>query len=366
METLSINRTNSILRDGKVSKSACRRERKNVHGFKANPQPFLTEKIDSIRAMDLIAGIISDMDVAPDERANAVNLISATARWLGLHDFPIPDLSGKDLYETLSKCYQAIQPHLPASHGLNIDFNHRSNEFVLIEHAPCDFPSYTVFFFPLASLNKYKGAIRKVLADFVSLLYLNGPYEWPDESYDFSLTLEIHEYDDHSPDEDIAKFIEIYRRGEFMELRKEIMAIQPEGLPERILSGIDRLPQSDKDTFAALLESIRQGINILSEGDIMSFRYFPDDCTIPSMTNDDEDSILTLDRLFVMCYSIDGSVDPIFDYALSSISEESNIIACEDAMDYHILSKDDQSIFIASDYPERWTKWYDQFLTHYE
>ena len=74
--------------------------------------------------------------------------------------------------------------------------------------------------------------------------------------------------------------------------------------------------------------------------------------------------ILTLDRLFVMCYSLDEAKDPMVEMAISSISEEANLIETEEVMDYHILSGNDEKAFEPSKYPSRWAEWFNDLLNN--
>lgn len=364
METLSGTRQHSLGRTKEGAKPSRRSKRTHVFGGKATPQSFLTETIGDIRAIDLMSGILSLADVPPYGTANVANLISATRRWFKLHNLPEPNIKGKDVFDVISKCHQLISAHLPERHGLNIDYSYQSHELVLIEYSTCDFPYYTVFFFPVSCIDTFKGKMRSLVLNFTAFMYRQTPFIWPEDSFDFSSLLDI--YEEEREDEDTREIINTYRTGDFKRLQDEIVSVDVDDLDKRILAQISALSSTDKGIYADLIETIKNGVGLLSEHNLSSFRYFPDDCTIPCYTKEAEDGILTLDRLFVMCYSLDEAKDPMVEMAISSISEEAGLLECEDVMDYHILSGNDEQAFAPSNYPSRWATWFNKLLNNIE
>lgn len=362
METLSGTRQHSLGRTKEGAKPSRRSKRTHVFGGKATPQSFLTETIGDIRAIDLMSGILSLADVPPYGTANVANLISATRRWFKLHNLPEPNIKGKDVFDVISKCHQLISAHLPERHGLNIDYSYQSHELVLIEYSTCDFSYYTVFFFPVSCIDTFKGKMRSLVLNFTAFMYRQTPFIWPEDSFDFSSLLDI--YEEEREDEDTREIINTYRTGDFKRLQDEIVSVDVDDLDKRILAQISALSSTDKGIYADLIETIKNGVGLLSEHNLSSFRYFPDDCTIPCYTKEAEDVILTLDRLFVMCYSLDEAKDPMVEMAISSISEETNLIETEEVMDYHILSGNDEKAFEPSKYPSRWAEWFNDLLNN--
>lgn len=364
METLSGTRRHSFGRTKEGAKPSRRSKRTHVFGGKATPQSFLTETIGDIRAIDLMSGILSLADVPAYGAANVANLISATRRWFKLHNLPEPDIKGKDVFEVMAKCHQLISAHLPERHGLNIDYSYQSNELVLIEYSTCVFPFYTVFFFPVSCIDDFNGKMRSLVLNFIAFMYHQTPFIWPEDSFDFSSLLDI--YEEEREDEDTREIINTYRTGDFKRLQNEIVSVCVEDIDKRILAQISALSSTDKGIYADLIETIKNGVELLSEHNLDSFRYFPDDCTIPCYTMEAEDGILTLERLFVMCYSLDEAKDPMVEMAISSISEEAGLLECEEVMDYHILSGNDEQAFSPSNYPSRWAEWFNKLLNNIE
>lgn len=364
METLSSTGKHSLGRTKEGAKLSRRQKRTHVFGRKATPQSFLTETIGDIRTIDLMDGILSITDIPAHGVANAANLISATQRWFQLHNLPAPEISGRDTFDVISKCHQLISAHLPEHHGLNIDYSYQSKELILIEYANCDFPYYTVFFFPISCLNKFKGKMRSLVLNFTAYLYGHAPFIWPEDSFDFSSLFEI--YDDEEPDQETQEIIETYRNGDFKRLQDEVVSVDIGNLDKRILAQISSLPPEDARKYADLIDTIKEGVSLLGECNLGSFRYFPEDCSIPDFTMEAEDGIFTLERLFVMSYSLDESIDPMVEIAISSISEEANLIEMEEVMDYHAISSNDKKAFKPSTYPTRWAKWFNELLNNIE
>lgn len=339
------------------------RSRATFRPKRCNEYSFLSEPIREIAYFDINSRLIFAGGV--DWERNLPYLEASARKWCELHDVPYEIEQGKTPYETVSRIY-AYLTKVTDEYRFDLDYDSEDKLLKFMEYRYCDFPEYTVFYLPAKYINRYEGQMREVMKRFVSFVYYEGLFNSVDDSFDFSMMMEMDCRDlIEDGDTATADMIESYKHGEARALFNEIEGVKKEDRSEESINAlIESLPERDKFLNERLIENMRRGMKLIKEDDLRNHSYFDGYCSDSKYDTRFEDGDYILpDRMFVMCYGMDNEEeDPLASGAVRSFSEEANNMEVLYFRDGHHLTPFDKEIFEPSTYPQEWADWFSEFL----
>lgn len=358
MATPSKNRSNTSGLRTKTHSSR-NRSRAAFRPQKYNQYAFLTEPIKEIAYPK--SSIDSIFGGSIDWESNLPYIIASAKRWCELHGKPykVENDDGNPVV-TVGRIYRYLSA-LTDEYRFDIDYVEKEERLKIIEYRYCDFPEYTIFYLPAKYINSFEGEMREIMLRFVSFVFYNTLYCFPEDSYDFSMLYDIPFEEEE--DTDIIKMIKSYKDGEANDLFEEIIGVPKENrTKEAILELIEREEANLYDT--RLLSCLKKGLDLMTQGNLTDFAYFDGYCSDERFDTrfESSDKIMP-ERLFIITYGMcDDKDDQLASYACHSLSEDSNNLEVNYFRDGRHLSPDDKDIFEPSTYPSEWADWFGEFI----
>ena len=353
------------------------RERKAFRAKGYDPFAFLNEPVREIAYSRIIPDGMFLGNI--DWSRNLPYLEASAKRWCELHNLPF-DVNDSLIHplDRVADIYRLLTRHTD-EYRFDVDYDPKDGMLKFIEYRYCDFPEGNVFYLETRHINSYSGEMRELVLSFVSFVYFNSPFLLPEYSVDFSVILDSSLYEDEYFEEmedegrTLVSQIHSYTKGEAKALFREIVNV-PESsrIPEHIRGLISRLSEKEKTGNRLLIESIEKGLRLLTEDELVKYRFFDGYCTDKDFDCRFEDKdFVEPERLFVLTYGDyeddEGNEDRdyVADHALHYFSEEAQNVEVLYFRDARHLSPDDNETFEPSTYPLEWAKWFSEFHRSY-
>lgn len=315
---------------------------------------FLTGKLRSISPRCL--------SVDPDDRAgncitqhNYIYLRDSYYRYAGLLGVVPKHDAGQSYGDGITDLYRRMETLVGESADVNIESDGTDLHFTLWK--PHRWGEYNLYWFPVKFLETLPPELRRIAVTFLHRLSVSNGIPTMNGTDIAEYALDWIETDvDDTDCEDCVKMqmlCDSYREGKAIEVLKEIE--NGDGIYPDLEAAIDGYtPRNDKERL--LIESIRDGEEFVRDGSprIMRYAY---DCHYE--TNPEFEPI-RLDRQIMIIYdSRDTVTEYMIDILNSSAAESYEVPLCT-TLD---ISPSTERLFIMDDYPERFFRWADEFLS---
>ncbi|MBQ7361516.1 MAG: hypothetical protein IJW68_03375 [Bacteroidaceae bacterium] len=319
---------------------------------------FLTQRIDDIRGTDIHS--LNALEYKCNQDENIVYLEKTVMKYCENHNKDFVYSRTGNFYADISNLLDIVEHSCPKDHKIRAEFNQKMQNFVFIESASCDFPSYELFFLPVSFLNRLEGEMETLGLYFIRFMEMMCGFSTPYEHFDFCYSLGLGDTDNWRESDFITDYedstfelVKDYNEGKIKSLFTKIESIRFEDLEkklEELLSSVN-----PKDNFE------HQLISLMEEGfELMKNNYLPNYFPEENDEFENDDELLDASRLFCLCYD-DEEHDEMTDMAIYNLNQEAQNLYCADMTDCITLSPNDREAFQPSDYPSRWAEWFIKF-----
>lgn len=294
-------------------------------------------------------------------------LHKCTEKWAIIHGLEYTPKSGRNWEDNVRKMFTFIMSNIGGGRILNIDYVRKTGRIEFFESEECDFPSYSLFFMPIACLDYLEGPLRELMVLLFNRLISRQGFNVPEDHWDFGYGLGLLDnYDmtdeelEETYSEDYISFYKEYRKGgHIYQLFEEITSYNEDhkDSKEYVQSLIQNAINENGHDRCKLIDCIEKGLALIDENSLDRFDYYPGESLEYELSNDSSEDRMLMQRLMCLCYGNEEN-DPIVDNAIQVLNSDASNY-CEFLLyDVHRLTPEDTEAWTPSDFPYRFNEWY--------
>lgn len=391
MATDTANRKNPLGRTKSQQPSWGRRKTDKSSPASSRQRSFLNHVFESLPIFEITPLVVNNVGIRNEDgeprlilsshsipiAPNVEKMLRSAIAYCKAHGKPELTISATDPLMKLHEIYSHLLKYQTENRKIGIDYDVANNELHFLEYVKSEYPSCTLAFLTVAILDNLADPHRQFFLEFFSLMKATMEMPFPHQHFDFSYPLGIFDEDImedmRREDEGYSDMLDSYNGGHIRELFDEIqrtpwhpLMIGKEANKERFDSLI-RTASSPE--LADLIEIAIEGIGVMGNECISSYRGNINYCEIPEFFNEyDDEEYLNFERIVAVCYGNEDE-DPIVESTIEILNNDGSNYEQEELYEVCEISEKYTAPFNGTQFPAKWFEWfarYNQTLWKYE